>query len=80
MEIARQVHFLPLQIFLTQAAPCAVPGGLSSSAITYNSATLSWTASAGATGYTLQYRISGSSSWTILNTVQTTKYQWFESC
>lgn len=59
--------------FLTQAAPCAVPVGLNSSAITYNSATLSWTASAGATGYTLQYRISGSSSWTILNTVQATK-------
>lgn len=59
--------------FITQAAPCAVPGGLNSSAITYSTATLSWSASAGAIGYTLQYRISGSTSWTILNTVQATK-------
>ena len=51
--------------FTTLSQPtCGVPSGLSTSGVTNNAATLNWTAVTGATGYNIQYRISGASTWT----------------
>jgi hypothetical protein len=67
-------------------AGCLPPAGLSATSITTNTATLGWGAVSGAAGYTLQYRITGSPSWTtvspatpslVLSTlVPGTNYQW----
>jgi len=43
---------------------CSTPSGLNATSITTSSANLSWTAVTGATSYTIQYRIIGSSTWT----------------
>jgi len=59
--------------FMTLAAPCAVPTGLGSSAITVTSATINWTAVPGAVGYTIQYRVSGSSAWVTLSSTSASK-------
>ena len=45
------------------AASCNVPGGLLASAITTTSATLGWTAVAGAAHYNIQYRKVGTTTW-----------------
>ncbi|MBK6994239.1 MAG: fibronectin type III domain-containing protein [Lewinellaceae bacterium] len=50
------------------------PTGLASSNITGTSATLSWVPVAGATSYTVQYKLSTSSSWTTSGTISTTSY------
>lgn len=42
---------------------CGTPSGLGATNITQTSATLNWTAVSGATGYNIQYRAVGSSSW-----------------
>src|SRR5436853_7703662 len=42
----------------TGTAPCNAPGGLAATSITATSATLGWTAATGASGYTLQYKLS----------------------
>ncbi len=42
---------------------CAVPGGIASSNIAYNAATITWI-STGATNYDLRWRVSPSGSWT----------------
>jgi hypothetical protein len=49
-------------------ATCAVPSGLSTTAITNTSATFNWSAVAGATSYNAQYRAIGSSAWTSATT------------
>src|SRR5690606_16769037 len=46
---------------------CNVPGGLSSSNITSTSAQLSWTSVSGATGYIVEYKLSGSQTWSQQN-------------
>ena len=43
---------------------CNAPTGLAASAITTTSATLGWTAVSGATGYSVQYKLSSASTWT----------------
>lgn len=43
---------------------CGNPTGLASSSITSSSATISWTAVSGATGYNVQFRIVGATTWT----------------
>jgi len=53
---------------------CTTPTGLTSSAITSSSATVSWTAVTGATGYNLQYKTSASSTWTTVSSLTTTSY------
>lgn len=50
--------------FTTAAAACNTPSGLSSSAITSSSATVSWTAVSGAISYAVDYKTSASSTWT----------------
>ncbi|WP_309640777.1 fibronectin type III domain-containing protein [Flavobacterium sp.] len=49
--------------FTTAAPPCSVPSSLTASNITTTSATLSWLAVDGATGYTIQYRKIGTATW-----------------
>jgi hypothetical protein len=51
---------------------CGIPSGLSTSSITLSSATLSWTGSVDATSYTIEYKSSTTSSWTVLPTQTTT--------
>lgn len=59
--------------FTTLAAPCAVPQGLTSSALTYNSATINWTSVSGAIGYSIQYRAIGAASWTTTTSTSASK-------
>jgi hypothetical protein len=53
---------------------CGVPSGLSSSAITTTSATVSWGAVTGATSYTLQYKLSTATTWTVVSSLTATSY------
>ncbi|MFM2146131.1 MAG: hypothetical protein RL732_967, partial [Bacteroidota bacterium] len=67
---------------------CGATSNLSSSTITSNSATLSWSSVADATGYTVDYKPSSSSTWTnivanttnlsttVNNLIQGTTYDW----
>ncbi len=43
---------------------CTAPSGLSASAITNTGATLNWSAVSGATGYSVQYKVTGAATWT----------------
>lgn len=53
----------------TVAPPaCGNVSGLTVSGISQTSANVSWTAVSGATGYTLQYKTTASSTWTTVNT------------
>ena len=66
--------------------PCDVPTNLTSSAITETSASISWNAAAGAQSYTIQRRVSGSTSWSSFSSSSTsggwsnltasTTYEW----
>ena len=49
--------------FTTLANTCSVPTGLSVTGITYTSATLNWIAVSGAVSYNIQYRPTGTSTW-----------------
>jgi Metallo-peptidase family M12B Reprolysin-like/Secretion system C-terminal sorting domain/Bacterial pre-peptidase C-terminal domain/Fibronectin type III domain len=48
----------------TTTAPCGTPAGLSTSAITSSSATVSWTALAGASNYTVEYKLTSAATYT----------------
>lgn len=48
----------------TTTAPCSAPSGLSSSAITGSSATVSWSAAGGALNYDVDYKLNSSGTWT----------------
>ena len=50
--------------FTTLALPCTVPAGLSVPITDTNAAQITWGAVAGATGYELQYRVAGTTTWT----------------
>jgi hypothetical protein len=47
----------------TPNTTCNAPAGLSSSAITVSSATISWSAVSGASNYTVEYKTTSSSTW-----------------
>ncbi len=47
---------------------CGIPSALTTSSITLSSATLSWTGSLDAISYTVEYKASTTSSWTVLPT------------
>jgi hypothetical protein len=57
--------------FSTTAA-CGNPIGLTTSAITTNSANLAWTAVANATNYSVEYKLNSATTWTVLSAAQTT--------
>jgi hypothetical protein len=50
--------------FTIATSICNAPSGIATSATTTSGATLNWTAISGVTGYTIQYRISGTTTWT----------------
>jgi hypothetical protein len=50
---------------------CNAPTGLTTSAITTNSATINWSAVSGAASYVVNYRLSTSTTWTVANTTST---------
>lgn len=56
---------------ITAGSACGTASGLSSSAITTNSASVSWTAVAGATSYAVDYKLNSSGTWTSFSTAQT---------
>ncbi len=58
----------------TTTGGCAVPTGLTSSAITTTSATVSWTPVTGATGYNLQYEVGSTGTFTTVSNLTTTSY------
>lgn len=47
----------------TGTASCSVPTGMTTSSITNTTATFAWTAVSGATGYNIQYRVVGTTTW-----------------
>ncbi len=50
---------------------CNAPGTPAASAITQNSATISWTAAANALSYNFEYKLSTATTWTSVNTTST---------
>jgi hypothetical protein len=48
----------------TATTTCAVPASLTTTNITQTSATLNWAAAAGATNYTVQYKLATAATWT----------------
>ncbi|NHM08065.1 hypothetical protein G4D82_12605 [Flavobacterium sp. CYK-4] len=59
--------------FSTLVPTCNVPDGLSSSNITPTTATLNWTAVTGATSYNIQYRKTGTTTWTTTTSTSASK-------
>lgn len=55
----------------TTGTTCSAPTGMSNSNVGTTSATVSWTASSGASNYTLQYKKSTATSWTSVSTSNT---------
>ena len=55
------------------AAPCAVPVGLSTTGIAATSATFSWDAVGGATKYKVSWKVAGNNPWTTTTTTSTSK-------
>lgn len=53
-----------VQSQFTTTAPCNAPSGLTSSAITSSSATVSWSAVSGAVSYDVDYKLNSSGTWT----------------
>ena len=65
--------FSPSATFTTTVVVCSLPAGLVVTSVTATSAALSWTAVTGATGYSIQYRIVGTSAWGYATSVTNTK-------
>jgi hypothetical protein len=53
--------------FTTLPPPCSAPSGLTTANIAINSADLSWTAAPGAVNYKLEYKLTSSTVWTLLD-------------
>ncbi len=65
--------FSPSDTFSTTGACSSPPLGFSVSNITMVSATLNWLAIVGATGYNIQYRIAGTTTWTATTSTTNSK-------
>jgi N-acetylmuramoyl-L-alanine amidase/Secretion system C-terminal sorting domain/Fibronectin type III domain len=59
--------------FTTLAPPCTVPSGLTSNSIFTTKATIAWAAVTGATGYTVEYKTSAATTWTVGTQTTTSK-------
>jgi hypothetical protein len=57
---------------ITAGSGCGTATGLTSSAVTTNSATVSWAAVNGATSYAVDYKLNTDANWTSFSTAQTT--------
>jgi len=67
--------FTTLKVFTTlPTASCGIPTSLNATQIAQSSATLTWTAVAGATKYTIRRKRSSSSSWTTISNISNTSY------
>ena len=55
--------FSPSSLFTTPALPCSVPSGLSVTDFDTSSATIEWLAVSGVLSYNVQYRVTGSTTW-----------------
>ena len=60
-----------LRLDATPIPVCNTPTGLTATAITANAATLNWQIVPGASNYNVQYRIVGTSSWTLATSTST---------
>jgi len=67
-----QSSFTGLSNFMTLPLPCNLPTGLSTTSITENVATVSWSSVANALDYSLRYRDVGNANWTTITTATTT--------
>ncbi|MES2774006.1 MAG: zinc-dependent metalloprotease family protein [Bacteroidota bacterium] len=56
-------NFVQSQFTTTSPVVCSAPAGLSSSAITSSSATVSWNAASGAVSYDVDYKLASSGTW-----------------
>lgn len=56
------------------STPCTAPVGLTNANLTSSSVTVQWTAVSGATSYTVQYKLSSSSTWTSAGTTTSNSY------
>ena len=61
----------PVSAQFTTLVPCVAPTGLTASAITSSSATVSWSAVSAATSYAVDYKLNASSTWISFSTAQT---------
>ena len=64
----------PVNFTTTTATVCNTPTGLAAGTITYNSASLSWAAVTGATGYNLQWKTNAATTWTTVSNLTGTSY------
>lgn len=58
-------------IVIATGPVCSTPSGLSASGVTNTGATFNWSAVSGATGYTVQYRVTGTTIWTTVSSATT---------
>lgn len=58
----------------TSTGGCAVPTGLATTAITTNTANITWTPVLGATSYKLQWKKTSATSWTTVSNITTPSY------
>ncbi len=63
------------QFTTTSATACNTPTGLSTTAITTTSATANWVAVSGALNYTVEYKLSTASTWTVVAAATTATAQ-----
>lgn len=54
-----------IQAQFTTTAPCGTPVGLASSGVTSSAATVSWTALSGALNYSVDYKLTTATTWTV---------------
>jgi hypothetical protein len=65
-------NYVAAQFTTTSPATCNTPGGLTSSSVTSNGATVSWTAVSGANNYTVEYKLSSATAYTVAASAATT--------
>ncbi|MFZ4783923.1 MAG: fibronectin type III domain-containing protein [Flavobacteriales bacterium] len=58
-------------VIIADAVACGVPTSLASASVTSSGAVVSWAAVSGATGYSLQYKLSTATTWTTVSTSAT---------
>ncbi|MEQ1552844.1 MAG: N-acetylmuramoyl-L-alanine amidase, partial [Ferruginibacter sp.] len=59
---------------INPVAPCATPSNLTSSGVTTSSANLNWSAVAGVASYSLEYKLSTSTTYTVVNGITTNSF------
>lgn len=65
-------NYVSAQFTTTSPVTCNTPTGLASSSVTSSSATVSWTAVSGANNYTVEYKLSSATAYTVAASAATT--------